>query len=469
LLSKNAKTISVVTLGLGAALYSGSARADDISELKSLVNELKKQVVEQRAQINELNSQVNEQKKQVTTQSDTLQKVEAQQQDIAKKQAADAPVLAGDPAKPGFFKIPGTRTSLKFGGYVKLDAVDDLSGNIGSSAATDFGSIPLDHSRKGNRDGQVTFSAQETRLNLTALTATEALGDVKTYVEGDFYGSGNGGANVFRLRQAYVQGGRFLAGQTWTTFSDLDTAQPETLDFNGPVGYAATRQPLLRYTHPLPLGKLDLAIESPQGDFNATGSFNDSKIDKAPDLVARYTADTSWGHVGVAALGRYLATDSGLSGQSDGKFVYGVLAGLGIKTFGKDQLLFQTVDGNGVGRYLEHGQFISAIVTNDEIRPIDVWGGTVGYTHFWTDTLRSSAAYGYSHFSTPAGGTVQPLKSLTSFHANLIWSPWESTDVGLEYIYGHIELDRPQYDTATKTWASSGSANRIQASVKYGF
>jgi len=457
-------------LGLGAALYSGPVRADDISELKSLVNDLKKQVVEQRAQINDLNSQVNEQKKQVTNQSDTLQKVEAQQQDIAKKQAAapEAPLVAGDPANPGFFKIPGTRTSVKIGGYVKLDAADDITGNIGNSVASDFGSIPLSHSRKGNRDGQVTFSAQETRLSLTALTGTDTIGDVKTYVEGDFFGSGNGG-NLFRLRHAYVQGGRFLAGQAWTTFSDLDTAQPETLDFNGPVGYAALRQPLLRYTQPLPIGKLDLAVESPQGDFNSVGSFKDNKIDKAPDLVVRYTADTSWGHLGFAALGRYLATDTGLAGKSDGTLAYGVLAGVGIKTFGKDQLLFQTVDGNGVGRYLEHGQFISAIVTDDEIRPIDVWGGTVGYTHFWTDTLRSSAAYGYSHFSTPAGGTVVPLKSLSSFHANLIWSPWESADVGLEYIYGHIELDRPQYDSDTKTWASSGSANRLQASVKYSF
>lgn len=319
MLSSKVRDLSVVAFGLGAALYSGSVRADDISELKSLVDDLKKQVVEQKAQINDLNSQVNDQKKQVTTQSDTLQKVEAQQQDIAKKQAAApsaAPALASDPSKAGFFAIPGTRTSVKIGGYVKLDAVDDVTGNIGNSVASDFGSIPLDHSRKGNRDGQLTFSAQETRLSLTSLTSTDAVGDVKAYVEGDFFGSGNGG-NLLRLRHAYVQGGRFLAGQTWTTFSDLDTAQPETLDFNGPVGYAAVRQPLLRYTQPLPIGNLDLAIESPQGDFNSVGIFQDNKIDKAPDLVIRYTADTSWGHLGFAALGRYLATDTGLSGQSD--------------------------------------------------------------------------------------------------------------------------------------------------------
>jgi hypothetical protein len=186
--------------------------------------------------------------------------------------------------------------------------------------------------------------------------------------------------------------------------------------------------------------------------------------------VARYTADPSWGHVAVAGLGRYLANDTGLAGQHADKVVYGVMAGLAVKTFGKDMLVFQTVDGDGVGRYLNQGQGISAVlVGNKDIKPINVWGGTVGYTHFWTDALRSNLDYGLSHFTTPGGNSQLPIKELNSVHANLIWSPWASADVGIEYIYGHIETSTAQLDTATKTWASQGSASRVEGSVKYSF
>ncbi|MDR3437423.1 DcaP family trimeric outer membrane transporter [Telmatospirillum sp.] len=478
--------LSVLALGVGAAISPVPAHADEVSDLKALVNELKNQVLEQRAQVkdlrtqlNDLNSQVKDQKKQVSDQSaqvqnqnNVLQKVEAQQQVLEKKQAA-VPVQASaseaDAVKPGYFAIPGTKTAFKIGGYVKLDVVDDVSSNLGASAftktATDFTAIPLDHSQAANRSGQVNFTAQESRLNLTALTKSEALGEVKTVLEGDFYNVGSG--NLFRLRHAYVSGGGFLAGQTWSTFADLETGGPETLDFNGPVGWAATRQPQLRYTAKLPTGNLDLAIESPSGDLTSTAT--DYHIDKAPDVVVRYTVDPSWGHFAVAGLGRYLASDSGLPGKHPDSLVYGVLAGIGIKTVGKDTLVFQTVDGNGIGRYLEQGQGISAVLVNNEIKPINIWGGTVGYTHFWTDALRSNVAYGYGHFGTPNGDAKLPIKSLTSVHANLIWSPWTATDVGLEYIYGHLETSTPQLDAATKTTASQGSASRVEGSVKYTF
>jgi hypothetical protein len=481
---RKAQLVSAIALGVGAAISAVPAHADELSDLKALIKELKSEVVEQRAQvkdlktqINSLNVQVTDQKKQVSDQSaqvqsqiSTLQKVEAQQQSLEEKQAATSAFFAGDPDNPGFFAIPGTKTSLKIGGYVKLDVVDDVQGNIGTSAAsktaTDFTSVPMDRSQAAHRDGQVNFTAQESRLNLTALTKSESLGEVKTVVEGDFYNFGGTG-NLFRLRHAYVSGGSYLAGQTWSTFMDLDTAGTETLDFNGPVGYAFIRQPQLRYTAKLPTGDLALALESPSGDISTNTT--DNHLDKSPDIVARYTVDPSWGHIGVAGLGRYLASDSGLPGTHPNKLAFGVMGGLGVKTIGKDMLVFQTIDGNGVGRYLNQGQGYSAVLINGALKPINVWGGTVGYTHFWTDALRSSADYGLDHFSTPKGESITPIKLLNSVHANLIYSPWTDTDIGLEYIYGHLETSSPVLDAATRTSATKGDASRIEGSVKYTF
>jgi len=486
-----AKILSVLALGVGAAISSVPAHADDMSDLKALIKELKGQVNEQKAQVRDLkaqvgdlNAQVRSQKTQVSdqgaqvqNQSAVLQKVEAQQQALEQKQAAapaPAATIAADAKNPGYYTVPGTSTSVKIGGYVKLDVVDDVSGNLGTGAftktATDFTSIPLDKSQASHRNGQVNFTAQESRLNMTTLTQTDSVGEVKSVIESDFYGNGrNNSGNVVRLRHAYVSAAGFTAGQTWSTFMDLDTAGPETLDFDGPVGYAFIRQPQIRYSAALPAGGVDVAVESPSGDIATSNA--DNHIDKAPDLIAKYSLDPSWGHVALAGLGRYLATDSGLSGQHANKMVYGVMAGLGIKTFGKDMLVFQTVDGNGVGRYMNQGQGVSAIQVGSSLKPINIWGGTVGYTHFWTDALRSNVAYGYDKFGTPTGESAAqtPIKNLSSVHANLIWSPWTSADVGLEYIYGHLETSTPQFDSGTRTWASKGSASRIEGSVKYSF
>jgi hypothetical protein len=477
---KKAQMLSVLALGVGTAMSAVPAHADELSDLKALIKELKSEVVEQRAQVKDLKTQINgltsqvaDQKTQVSNQGAEVQKVEAQQQVLAQKQAAaPAPVLAADASKPGYFAIPGTNTSVKIGGYVKLDVVDDVSNNVSVNAYDksnfDPASIPLNKSAASNRDGQLNFSAQETRLNLTTLSKTDAFGDVKSVVEGDFYNT-SGSGNFFRLRHAYLSASGFTAGQTWSTFTDLDTAGPETLDFGGPVGWAAVRSPQLRYTKALPLGSVDVAVESPSASLTPATNVADNHIDKAPDVAVRYSADPSWGHFAVAGLGRYLSNDAGTGGIHASKAVYGVLAGVGVKTIGKDMLVFQTVDGDGIGRYLEQGLGNDAVLANHAIKPINIWGGVVGYTHFWTDALRSSAAYGYDHFSTPVGDTARPIKTLSSVHANLIWSPWEATDVGVEYIYGQVQTSVPVVDAATNTSASRGTASRVEGSVKYSF
>jgi len=461
--------LSALVLGSGTALGGLPARADEISDLKALVNELKAQVRSQndqvqslRAQVDTINNQVSDQGAQVQQQGQSLQKVETKQLTLEQQKQQQQTAETPGTGKPGYFQIPGTRTGLKLSGYVKLDAYDDIKGNFGDSAATNFAAIPRDGSTEAHRNGRVALTAQETRLKLESSTDTDQVGEVKTVVEGDFYGSGN----VFRLRHAYVTGAGWTAGQTWTTFADLDSGSPETLEFNGPVGWTALRQAQLRYSTKAGPGTLDLAIEAPSSDLDGT---NVKSINRAPDLVARYSDDTSWGHYGVAALGRYLSSDAGVANQRADALVYGLLAGAKINIFGKDALNFQAIGGNGIVRYLEQGNDVgkSAVLVNNTIKPIEVWGGTIGYAHFWTDALRSNVAYGYEHFSTPSGGTSS-ISSLSSVHANLIWSPIEHADVGIEYIYGQLEASKRTTDSNGST-ADHGSAHRVQTSVKYSF
>jgi len=125
------------------------------------------------------------------------------------------------------------------------------------------------HSRSSEWD----FSGKQTRVFLDARTPSP-FGEVKAYIEFDFsaantntiLNNNQGRVNGYipRFRQVYATLGGSLAGQTYGTFTDLDS-NPELLDFGGETGSAFVgRTPQVRYTYPLPYGtSVAVAVENP--------------------------------------------------------------------------------------------------------------------------------------------------------------------------------------------------------------
>src|SRR5215471_3021072 len=134
---------------------------------------------------------------------------------------------------PGSFLVPGTQTSFKVGGYVKLDYTYDFGPTMNIRGGVDFSSIPLDSFKSGISDdglsnipadaahhihGDSQFTASQSRFNIETRTPT-AYGEMKTFIEGDFTNpnglSNSGSLKVnsnsygFRLRQAYGTLGPF--------------------------------------------------------------------------------------------------------------------------------------------------------------------------------------------------------------------------------------------------------------------
>jgi Porin subfamily len=189
---------------------------------------------------------------------------------------------------PGSFLIPGTRTSIRVGGYVKFDMTADYGRDPG-----DFVMIAkLPSTADGaanNRTGGVRLQARQSRIDVETRTPS-AWGEIQTYIEGDFFGNTGGGSSTlvtdpasFSIRHAYGRLGPLLAGQTWSLAMDLD-AGPETLDFGGPNGFVFIRQGQIRWTQPLSLWQVPLtlaaSIENPEGDFLGKGG-NNSVPDQA--------------------------------------------------------------------------------------------------------------------------------------------------------------------------------------------
>lgn len=371
------------------------------------------------------------------------------------------PVVGG--SMPGSFKMPGTNTSIKFGGYAKLDAISDVNHAYGAQYAN-FSGIPLDGSGADKQDGQFNAHARQSRINMETRTPT-SMGEVKTFFEIDFFGSARGNPNTtngegVQLRQAYGQIGNVLAGQTWSNFMDMD-AYPESLDYIGPAGLTFVRQAQLRYTDSISehLG-YSVALESPQTDFSVTGT--DVNLSDMPDITGKLTYKDSFGHLALRGMARKLNAGNSTTGAEDEDFGWGLGVSGKINTVGKDAFMFQGVYGDGVGHYLLDVALSGNGNTyvGNELDSQEAWGGYAGYQHFWSDTWRSNILAGYTAIDNDVSRTGTAVnKEIMSGHVNLIWSPVTAYRVGVEYMHGYRELEDGR----------EGDLDRVQASFMYLF
>lgn len=357
-----------------------------------------------------------------------------------------APKWSGAGSFPGSFLISDSDLSLKFGGRIKLDAIQDFDA-IGNTDAFKTSSIPVPEE---SSNGNTRLHGRDTRLHMEARSPSE-LGEIRGYVEVNFFG---GGDSVV-LRHAYAHTDNVLFGQTWTNFMMIDS-RPDTLDFEGPDGSIFLRQAQMRWTQPVGSeGTWTIALEGPTSDVTApTGSTAEQAL---PDLTTGYRHDHGRGHLFLGAALREIAY-SGM--QSESELGWGAnLSGL-IKTSGKDNLRFQAAYGHGIARYIEDLRGLGldgAQDANGDLEALPAFGGFIAYQHFWNEHLRSSAVFSTTGVDNSAGQAASTLKQTAYAAANLIWAATERMDFGVEYLHGTRENSDGQ----------DAAANRLQFSLTY--
>jgi hypothetical protein len=428
-------------------------------------------------------------KDQIQALQDRLDRVEQDQAAIDERTQGLAPaallVTGGD--IPGSFKLPGSDTSMKIGGFLRADFTYDFDTNSDALGAGSFyfSTIPLDGSVADRKDGEFRFTSRQTWIDITTSTPSE-LGEITTYVAFNFMtATGNEftlNGYAPKLTESYGTIGPLTVGQTVSTFSDY-SSYPTTLDWFNTVGESWIYQTLIRYTHDVGDGMvLKLALENPE--INALGTtlipggtatrtstltyISDNSAfdgpDSFPDAVIKLEYDDSWGHLGLGGVFRNLEVDNG-AGMQDSAFGWGLLAGLWAPTFGDDSLNASFIYGEGVGRYV-FGGISDALVTSfvpgltPKVEPITTWGWHVGYQHWWTDSLASNAVFGWVHndidvtkaFGPGARGVAnfRTNENIQSLHANILWYPADPVTIGLEYIFGARDALNGQYATASR-------------------
>lgn len=370
--------------------------------------------------------------------------------------AASRPDSAAGPTDPdlkGFFAVPGTDTVIRIGGYAKLDAIAD-SRSAGDEDQFIPSSIPVGGS---HRDvSNFNIHAKQTRFSFEARRPTTH-GNLRFYLENDFFGSSDG--YQFRLRHAYGQLGNTYAGYGYSSFMDADSL-PDTLDFAGPGG--AGYLLVAGIHHSFTMGKgntLTLAAEDPDTEL-AGASETRAAANRLPDVSVTARMERDWGHLQLGAVVRSLAYDG--EGERDRRMGGGLQLS-GSATVGeRDLLLFGALGGHGLSRYTADltGSGLDAVVdANGRLDALDLHGGFVGYTHYWSQLWRSNLIFGQLTLERNSALTAEAFRESRYGVFNLIWSPAPSWTMGMELLYGRLE----------QQGGARGDTVRVQGSLQYNF
>jgi hypothetical protein len=280
------------------------------------------------------------------------------------------------------------------------------------------------------------------------------VGILRAFIEGDFAGSGD----TFRLRHAFGQWHRVLAGKTWSAFMDTD-ASPEEVDFEGLNGRINVRQAQVRLmpTRGAEYG-LEVSLEDPNPEIQ-----NGEGVTRAPDVVVagRFNPNDRL-HMKLSLLGRQIR------GQADPSFGVGVSKeyAWGVSASGRfvtpyfdkrDNLVFQLSHGDGIGRYVNDlssvGNYDGIFdPVNGNLQLFDVLAGYASWQHWWggQQSFRSNFTFGFVDINNPGFIADDAYKRTYRFSTNLLWSPTKRIDVGAEYLWGRRENQDGEQGDATQ-------------------
>jgi hypothetical protein len=365
---------------------------------------------------------------------------------------------------PGSMRIPGTDSAIKLGGRVRTAAVVTLD-PLGSDDRFITHSIPVEPDDAAAGTGKrTTFSANTSRFNIEVRTPSGA-SYMRAFLEGDFFGeSGSGSRTSFRLRHAFAEFRGILFGQTWSTFSD-PAADHEDLDFEGINGENVIRQPQFRYTWQV-RERLSAAVAAESPEVSLTGG---EGVNLVPDLVGRLVWQVrDIGHLQASVVLRQIKGEWDLDPAVRGsEFAWGAsLSGVvPFRQFGlTDRLIFQVNTGKGNARYVNDlnglgGQDAVFDDATGALEPLGVTGGYIDFEHQWKRwettrvmRLRSSVIWSYVEVDNLAFQPDDAYHRTNRWSANLVFSPIERINIGLEYVYG----------TRTNKDGNRGRSSQIQ-------
>lgn len=379
---------------------------------------------------------------------------------------------------PGSFLAPGTDTSIRFRGFVRLAALYDFE-PINTADAFVTNAIPVPQQAGQN----FNMSARLSRFGLETWTPTTFYDwNIHTMIEADFFNgppqAAAGGGNLLRLRHAFIDFGIFRLGQQNSVFMD-PSAWPSVVDFRGPNSRPNQRQPIMRMTLPLGCGGWYWAGSMERCFSDITTNGLGTGVQNVPDFATHLRYEADRGHMQLSGLFRQIGyrptggavqreTASGISGAVV-FHPWAILMGTdpvheeNPSGLTRSRILMQGTWGDGVGRYISDltnqqldGQ-VNPLTGNLEL--VGVAGWNASYEHWFNEHWLTNFTYAKIDLSDAAGQPGDTYLSTQYGAASLWWVPIPRLSFAVEYVFG----DRVNLD------GQSADAQRLHCSAQYNF
>jgi hypothetical protein len=164
------------------------------------------------------------------------------------------------------------------------------------------------------------------------------------------------------------------------------------------------------------------------------------------------------GHVQGAVILRDIGARGPVVGNQS-VFGWGVNLATSLNVFQHDSFQGQLTYGEGIFRYF-NDDFMNndaAFDTAGNLQALPAYGVTGGYTHQWSDTLRSTVTYGFVNIDNEISQGPDAYHQTHYGSLNLIWQLRKHLSVGVEGLYGRKETQS----------GASGDVWRIQVGMVY--
>jgi len=333
------------------------------------------------------------------------------------------------------------KNSTFVGGYVKLVSAYDYLGST-NGAAFNLISIPTVGDVK---NAALTSNGYQSRMKIRNIYYGDNGDRVEAYVESDFHGAGSGG---LRLRHAWVKYKNWKIGHSDSNFGNGDVWL-NIVDFDGPPVGTWVRQPQVTYTLPInENNQFNFALEDNVVDVRKEVQVGASKA-YLPDFVANYRRSFKGGTLQLAGVSRIITNSSDSSREKING--YGAHLSGTFNLLEKDLFMYSGIAGKGIERYLvglEGYGLDAAPDANDKLQALPIYGGYLGYQHYWNSNFNSSFMYGYQRLKSDkeVDITLDDVSNYSKvdfigqyYSANLYFSPVEKVHLGFEFVYGDLK------------------------------
>jgi hypothetical protein len=350
--------------------------------------------------------------------------------------------------------LPAPIAEVVVYGFVKGDVIYSIENDTGDS----FSIGALFSGGSGN-DNHIRMHARQSRFGIRSRTDT-AIGQIRSMIEVDFFGTLRGNTPDPRLRHAYGEwdmtpNWTLLIGRTTRTGTLTPIGIP-TVDFGYSAGlglFPRAAQVRLTY-HSGPISWA-IAAEDPSLDGSRTGM---------PDLASYIQFDAPGGHqfIVTGAVGDrssrdvFLFTDPVTQEdaffRTDSDLGWAIQAGANINLADIATLTVGGGYGDGmICTYINQGAFCNAELDTFHNPDLDfigfvggtAWAAQAGLSFGLTDTTTFNVQYGFVRSDNDLGrgdfgGGYNPADSLDAHtvHANILWQPVQQMRLGWEVMWG---------------------------------